>query len=155
MLSWYQVWTIGKSYWCEWRIGTDNWYAGCRRRRTYSRTHPPTNLLTLWEPQSRFGDKPVKFRVVRTQNGTAVLKGFRLQSRLKRQTSDYVRTWSREVFPKNRTLFFRSHQHLLSSLIYRTRYISFFCPQRSSGQAVVTGVAPSPPRYVPFIFCRA
>ena len=27
-----------------------------------------------------------------------------------------------------------------------------FYPQRSSGQAVVTGVVPSPPRYVPSIF---
>ena len=31
--------------------------------------------LTLFEPQSRFGDKPVKFQVVCPQNGTAVLKG--------------------------------------------------------------------------------
>ena len=32
-------------------------------------------LLTLWEPQFRFGDKPPKFQVVYPQNGTAVLKG--------------------------------------------------------------------------------
>ena len=32
-------------------------------------------LLTLLEPQSRFGDKAVKFQVVCPQNGTAVLKG--------------------------------------------------------------------------------
>ena len=32
-------------------------------------------FLTLLEPQSRFGDKPVKFQVVCPQNGTAVLKG--------------------------------------------------------------------------------
>ena len=31
-------------------------------------------LLTLLEPQSRFGDKPVKFQVVCPQSGTAVLK---------------------------------------------------------------------------------
>ena len=31
--------------------------------------------LTLLEPQSRFGDKLVKFQVVCLQNGTAVLKG--------------------------------------------------------------------------------
>ena len=30
--------------------------------------------LTLLEPQSRFGDKPLKFQVVCPQNGTAVLK---------------------------------------------------------------------------------
>ena len=30
--------------------------------------------LTLLEPQSRFGDKPIKFQVVCPQNGTAVLK---------------------------------------------------------------------------------
>ena len=32
-------------------------------------------LLTLLEPQSRFGDKPLKFQVVCPQNETAVLKG--------------------------------------------------------------------------------
>ena len=32
--------------------------------------------LTRLEPQSRFGDKPLKFQVVCPQNGTAVLKGF-------------------------------------------------------------------------------
>ena len=31
--------------------------------------------LTLLEPQSRCGDKPLKFQVVCPQNGTAVLKG--------------------------------------------------------------------------------
>ena len=35
-------------------------------------------MLTPLEPQSRFGDKPVKFEVVCPQNGTAVLKGLRL-----------------------------------------------------------------------------
>ena len=37
---------------------------------------PKTGLrfLTLLEPQSRSGDKPVKFQVVCPQNGTAVLK---------------------------------------------------------------------------------
>ena len=34
--------------------------------------------LTLLEPQSRSGDKPVKFQVVLSPNGTAVLKGLRL-----------------------------------------------------------------------------
>ena len=31
--------------------------------------------LTLLEPQSAFGDKPLNFQVVCPQNGTAVLKG--------------------------------------------------------------------------------
>ena len=34
--------------------------------------------LILLEPQSRFGDKPVKFQVVCPQNETAVLKELRL-----------------------------------------------------------------------------
>ena len=33
------------------------------------------SMITLLEPQSRFGDRPVKFQVVCPQNGTAVLKG--------------------------------------------------------------------------------
>ena len=32
-------------------------------------------LLTLLDPQSRFGGKPLKLQVVCPQNGTAVLKG--------------------------------------------------------------------------------
>ena len=32
---------------------------------------------TLLEPQSRFGDRPLKFQVVCPQNGTAVLKGLK------------------------------------------------------------------------------
>ena len=35
----------------------------------------PETVLTLLEPQPRFGDKPLKFQVVCPQNGTAVLKG--------------------------------------------------------------------------------
>ena len=34
----------------------------------------PVNVLTLLEPQSRSGDKPVKFQVGLSPNGTAVLK---------------------------------------------------------------------------------
>ena len=33
------------------------------------------DLLAPLEPQSRFGDKPVKLYVICPQNGTAVLKG--------------------------------------------------------------------------------
>ena len=40
----------------------------------------------------------------------------------------------------------------LSSLLLSSSTRRRFYPQRSSGQAVVTGVVPSPPRYVPSIF---
>ena len=50
-----------------WRIGTD---AGCVLVSTGRK-----DGLTLLEPQSRFGDKPLKSQVVCPQNGTAVLKG--------------------------------------------------------------------------------
>ena len=45
------------------------WFVGreCRRWRQ--------SYLTLLEPQSRIGDKPLNFHVVCPQNGTAVLKG--------------------------------------------------------------------------------
>ena len=46
--------------------------------------------------------------------------------------------------------FFFSSSLLLSSLTRRRFY-----PQRSSGQAVVTGVIPSLPPVRTFIFCRA
>ena len=36
------------------------------------------SVLTLLGPQSRFGDNPLNFQVVRPQNGTAVLKGSRM-----------------------------------------------------------------------------
>ena len=39
----------------------------------------PTTLLTLLEPQSRFGGKPLNFQLVCPQNGTAVLKGLILE----------------------------------------------------------------------------
>ena len=57
-------------------------------RRYYQNKKPAINItffrpvftgfrtrLTLLEPQSRSGDKPVKFQVVLSPNGTAVLKG--------------------------------------------------------------------------------
>ena len=40
----------------------------------------------------------------------------------------------------------------LSSFLLSSSTRTRFYPQRSSGQAVVTGVVPSPPRYVPLIF---
>ena len=39
------------------------------------RPHVFSPLSTPLEPQSRFGDKPLKFQVVCPQNGTAVLQG--------------------------------------------------------------------------------
>ena len=47
-------------------------------------TMPPFHgivVLTLLEPQSRSGDKPVKFQVVLSPNGTAVLKGLTLEEK--------------------------------------------------------------------------
>ena len=37
----------------------------------------PSISKHLLKPQSRFGDKPLKFQVVRPQNGTAVVKGLK------------------------------------------------------------------------------
>ena len=42
--------------------------------------------LTPLEPQSRFGDKPLKYQVVCPQNGTAVLKGLRLSNCLPKRS---------------------------------------------------------------------
>ena len=41
-----------------------------------------------------------------------------------------------------------------SSLLFSSSTRRRFYPQRSSGQAVVTGVVPSPPRYVPSFLSR-
>ena len=49
-------------------------------RRSTIKVHPNFSEaphLTLLEPQSRSGGKPVKFQVVLSPNGTAVLKGLR------------------------------------------------------------------------------
>ena len=40
-------------------------------------TSSPGVTLTLKEPRSRFGGKPLNYQVVCTQGGTAVLKGLR------------------------------------------------------------------------------
>ena len=45
---------------------------------------------TLLEPQSRFGDKPVKFQVVFPQNGTAVLKGLKAGKSAGRPSADFA-----------------------------------------------------------------
>ena len=42
----------------------------------------------------------------------------------------------------------------LSSLLLSSSTRTRFYPQRSSGQAVVTGAIPSPPRYVPSFLSR-
>ena len=47
-------------------------------------------------------------------------------------------------------LFYLNHHFYFPALRTRRR----FYPQRSSGQAVVTGVVPSPPRYVPSCLSR-
>ena len=43
--------------------------------RLFATKRQVQQLLTLLEPQSRFGDNSLKFQVVCPQNGTAVLKG--------------------------------------------------------------------------------
>ena len=65
-----------------------------------------------------------------------------------------TRNWGQEVLPSigeqgidDKLLFFPS---LFLSSSTRSR----FYPQRCSGQAVVTGVVPSPPRYVPSFLSR-
>ena len=47
----------------------------CTRYQRNYRMISLGSILTLLEPQFRFGDKPLKFQVVYPQNGTAVLKG--------------------------------------------------------------------------------
>ena len=46
-------------------------------------------------------------------------------------------------------LYFYHHFYFPGQLVYRRFY-----PQQFSGQAVVTGVVPSPPRYVPSLLSR-
>ena len=51
-------------------------------RCLFARRQRRRPMLTLLEPQSRFGDKAVRFQAVCPQNGTAVLRGLkRYQSR--------------------------------------------------------------------------
>ena len=50
----------------------------------------------------------------------------------------------------SRTFFFFQHHFSFPAQLTRRR----FYPQRSAGQAVVTGVIPSPPRYVPSFLSR-
>ena len=51
-----------------------NQYQGQQRGARFDSS---ARYVILLEPQSRFGDKPVKFQVVRPQNGTAVLRGLK------------------------------------------------------------------------------
>ena len=48
--------------------------------------------LTLLEPQSRFGDQPLKLQVVCPQNGTAVLKGLIFAASEKERETAVVRS---------------------------------------------------------------
>ena len=62
------------------------------RQKTARRHEKSLTHLTLLELQSRFGDKPLEFQAVSSQNGTAVLKGLRdTHGPTKRHTS-YGRT---------------------------------------------------------------
>ena len=56
------------------------WWFGMYVCAVFPRVYNPETLLVCWvltllEPQSRFGDKPLKFQVVCPQNRTGVLKG--------------------------------------------------------------------------------
>ena len=51
-----------------------------KKIKVLDKMDPMARALTLLEPQSRFGDKPVKFQVVCPQNGTSVLKGLICQN---------------------------------------------------------------------------
>ena len=61
------------------QLVTSNVPLACQRKskcyRNTLKTDDAHGQLTLLEPQSRFGDKPLKFQVVCPHNGTAVLKG--------------------------------------------------------------------------------
>ena len=59
-------------YCCTWQYSSSSTPPGVSRKN-----EPLTRktALTLLEPQSRFGDKSLKFQAVCPQNGTAVLKG--------------------------------------------------------------------------------
>ena len=72
-----------------------------------------------------------------------------------------ISTFSCNVFrcvprPWNLSLGTSSYEpqntHMVHSTVACVR--KRFCPQRSYGQAVVTGVSPSPPRYLPSIWSR-
>ena len=61
-------------------------------------------LFTVLEPRSRCGDKPLKFQVIRPQNGTAVLKGLILFC-INTNTCD---TGSRQRAPIDISIFTRT-----------------------------------------------
>ena len=68
--------------------------------------------LTLLEPQSRSGDKPVKFQVVLSPNGTAVLKGLRVAAML--NSGDAYIAYRRSVPGSFMRLFAETYSHYLS-----------------------------------------
>ena len=66
-----------RSVWPTWYQMGSGCQVGVRRslRITFLHRQLGPRCLTLLEPQSRSGDNPVKFQVVLSPNGTAVLKG--------------------------------------------------------------------------------
>ena len=75
-------------------------------RRSATGVHPnfseaPRLTLTLLEPQSRCGDKPLNSQVVCPQNGTAVVKGLRSSTPHPKidVSKNITRTASRGVIP--------------------------------------------------------
>ena len=68
-------------------------------------------VLTLLEPQSRFGGKPVKFQVVCPQNGTAALKGL---------NGIYGTDKNLNISLFIPTKFGGTHEHLYISLFFPT-----------------------------------
>ena len=71
-------------YTCRYKPGINTINTGIPRNATEygnitktlkNKSHRINRRFTLLEPQSRFGDNPIKFQVVCPHNGTAVLKG--------------------------------------------------------------------------------
>ena len=58
------------------------------------------------------------------------------------------------MFPHNSAFFSSWRSFFSSSLLLSGLTRGKFYPKRSSGQAAVTGVVPSPPRYVPLFLSR-
>ena len=83
--------------------------------------------LTLLEPQSRCGDKPVKFQVLHPQNGTAVLKALRVQHAAVTSSAIAQRTPTTIVsYTRYHHLLWRYHHLLLLSFeISVTRAIQY------------------------------
>ena len=74
-------------------VGDEHLWLGCLSdARPEPRTYVYTICsakLTLLEPQSRSGDKPLKFQVVLSPNGTAVLNGLKLRTKTSSSTHSF------------------------------------------------------------------